>query len=223
MFTGLIECVGRVVAIDPRDYGRRLLIDPGDWGYAPEPGASIAVDGCCLTYAPAPADPETFAGKAPGRLLGFDVVQQTLARTTLGDLKPGDRVNLEACLTPTSRLGGHFVQGHVDGRGHVARIETADGHRITVRVPEELMPYIAPTGSIAVNGVSLTVAHVDVPGCTFSVALIPTTLQLTNMGDLAEDDAVNLEVDLLVKSAVHYLRHFAPELGGGADRAGGAS
>lgn len=217
MFTGLIESVGRVVAARPRDYGRRLLVDPGDWGYVPTPGASIAVDGCCLTYAPAPGDPEASAGEATERLLGFDVIHQTLERTTLGELGPGSRVNLEGCLTPSSRLGGHFVQGHVDARGRVSRIDTTgDGHRVSVGVPEAIMPYIVPTGSIALNGVSLTVADVDVPAHAFTVALIPTTLELTNLADLTEDAAVNVEVDLLVKSAVHYLQHFAS---GGETRA----
>lgn len=206
MFTGLVECVGRVVRVEDQPSGRRLVVDAGDWPYQPEPGASVAVEGCCLTHAPTTDASDDEAGN----VLCFDVVHQTLQRTTLGDLRTGSRVNLEGCVTPTTRLGGHFVQGHVDGVGRVTRVTTEQGHRVTVSVPSELMPYIVPTGSVAVNGVSLTLAAVDVPGSAFTVALIPTTLEATTFGDLREGDRVNLEVDVLVKSVVHYMQHFAP-------------
>ncbi|MEX2673609.1 MAG: riboflavin synthase [Phycisphaeraceae bacterium] len=203
MFTGLIERVGNVVAAENQPYGKRIIVDPGDWDYHPEPGASIAVNGCCLTYAPAESDERD-------QLLRFDVVQQTLDRTSLGQLQIGSRVNLEGCLTPSSRLGGHFVQGHIDATGTVQTIDTTHGHRVTIAPPPSLMPYIVPTGSIALDGVSLTVADVNVPLANFTVALIPTTLAMTTFDDLRENQPINIEVDLLVKSVVHYMQHYAP-------------
>jgi riboflavin synthase alpha subunit len=201
MFTGLIQAVGQVSSRASSEAGARLLISPGDWPHQPRPGDSIAVNGCCLTHAPQNAE-------GP-RVLAFDVVPQTLARTTLGELRPGDVVNLESCLTPSSPIGGHFVQGHIDGVADVQDLATCDGYRLTIRTEASLIRYIVPTGSIAVDGVSLTVAGVDPGACTFAVALIPTTLQHTTLGRRRAGDRVNIEVDVLVKAAVHYLENFS--------------
>lgn len=206
MFTGLVQDVGRVVEMVRRDSGARLIVACAGWGERTRPGDSIAVQGCCLTHAPPPE------GSAPPDedLLVFDVIAETLRKTTLGELMVGGRVNLEACLTPSTPIGGHFVQGHVDGLATVQRIEASDAeHRLTLGVDDELIRYIVPTGSVALDGVSLTVASVDPAAQRFDVALIPTTLRETTLGELREGDAVNFEGDVLVKSAIHYLRHFA--------------
>jgi riboflavin synthase alpha subunit/D-tyrosyl-tRNA(Tyr) deacylase len=201
MFTGLVQSCGVVASITPNPFGARLLIDPRGWTHQPAPGDSIAVNGCCLTFAPQPVDP-------PGGL-AFDVIQQTLAKTSLGSLAPGSRVNLESCLTPSTPIGGHFVLGHIDSAAIVHQVHAAaDQHRLTIHVDDSLIRWIIPAGSIAVDGVSLTVAAVDPARRLFEVALIPTTMQKTNLADRRPGDRVNLEGDVLVKSAVHYLRHF---------------
>ncbi len=207
MFTGLIQAVGRVASATPSPSGSRLMIDADGWHYRPAPGDSIAVNGCCLTHAP--QNDKGKNGDNP-HFLCFDVVQQTLRMTTLGQLKPGERVNLESCLTPSSPIGGHFVQGHVDGVGEVAAVSDRGGeYRLAVCTDEKLIRHIIPQGSIALSGVSLTVAAVDAARHTLDVALIPTTLQLTNLGDLQPGDRVNLEADILAKTIVHYLEHFS--------------
>ena len=201
MFTGLVQALGAVESLMPSDFGARLLINPRDWPHRPQPGDSIAVNGCCLTHAPQSGD--------RSGLLGFDVVHQSLDRTNLGGLKPGDTVNLESCLTPSTPIGGHFVQGHIDGVGTVENISTAAGeHRVTVRTDERLIRYIIPIGSVAVDGVSLTIAAVDPALRTFAVALIPTTLRATTLGQLQRGARVNIETDILSRTVVHYLENF---------------
>lgn len=195
MFTGLVQHVGRVASIRPSPAGATLVIDPMGWDHHPAQGDSIAISGCCLTVA-APAE--------PGRVLGFDVIHQTLRLTTLGGLKPGDRVNLEHAATPTTLLGGHIVQGHVDGVGQARRVETeTPGEwRVRIECPLALRRYLSPRGSVAVDGVSLTIAAVVEVG--FEVALIPTTLQRTTLGGIGPTPRpVNLEVDALVKAVVY--------------------
>jgi len=197
MFTGLIQHVGRVLASTELAGGRRLSVDAAAWRHRPGHGESIAVSGCCLTI----ADGDS---AAQGRL-EFDVIQRTLEATAIGALQRGGRVNLEHAVTPTTMLGGHIVQGHVDGVGLVSRVKRSDAeHRLWVDVPEELRDCIIDIGSIALNGVSLTVAEVTKTG--FGVALIPTTLAQTNLGDLAEGDRVNIETDYVAKTVVHWLR-----------------
>jgi riboflavin synthase len=196
MFTGIIQQLGRVVALDRNDFGAVLRVDPGDWRHRPALGDSIAVNGCCLTVAQTP-------------MLRFDVIRQTLDVTTLGDLNPGDEVNLEHAVSPTTMLGGHIVQGHVDALGHVIRV-TADDTQYRLRIePTDpaAMDCIIAKGSIAVSGVSLTVAQLG--ESWFEVALIPTTLQLTNLGRLREGDRVNLETDYVAKVVVNWLRRSA--------------
>lgn len=184
--------------VERRDtaYSIMLCVDVSQWSHRPGPGDSIAVSGCCLTVRP---------GEESSGVIAFDVIQETLRRTTLGCLQAGDAVNLEHAVTPQSLMGGHIVQGHVDGVGEIASIDTtADEHRIRLTIPSDLHPYIVPRGSIAVDGVSLTVAAVTEGGC--EIALIPTTLQLTTLGALSVGDVVNIETDYIAKLVVQSMR-----------------
>ncbi len=176
MFTGLVREVGKVVAFEDG----RLVVEATTAG---ELGDSISVDGVCLTVV------ETGGGR-----LAFDVVPETIARVKAF----GDRVNIEPALRAGDALGGHYVQGHVDGVGTVTAVEQErDGVRIRVEPPVELLRYFVEKGSVALEGVSLTVAAVDETG--FEVALIPHTLSATTLSRLASGDIVNLEVDVLAK------------------------
>jgi riboflavin synthase len=181
MFTGIVREVGRVVSFD----GGRLVVAAESTAAA---GDSVAVDGVCLTV-------------VDGSGLAFDVVSETLARTTLGGLEAGDGVNIEPALRAGDPLGGHYVQGHVDGVGRVRSL----GEPVWFDAPAELLRYLVEKGSIAVDGVSLTVAAVDDGG--FAVALIPHTLAETTLGGLAPGDGVNLETDVLAK----YVERLLPE------------
>lgn len=184
MFTGIVETAGRVRAARRTSKGVRLEVE-GPWKIPS--GASVAVGGVCLTA-------------LEGRGLAFDVIPETLKRTTLGELRPGARVNLERALAAGARLDGHIVQGHVDGTGVVESLSRKGGEAtLAVRVPPSLEDQIVPKGSIAVDGVSLTV--VDVKDGRFTVALIPTTLRRTTLGKLRKGDRVNLETDVLAKYA----------------------
>lgn len=180
------------------------MVNAPGWGTAATPplerGESISVSGCCLTLAEHPG--------ADARL-SFDVVPETLARTTLGTLRAGSGVNLERSVTPLTLLGGHLVQGHVDGTGVVDRIDRGDGWRVRVSPGRELMEYVAPKGSIAVEGVSLTIAALEPGSGWFEVALIPTTLAVTTLGELRAGHRVNIECDIVVKSMVHWMRHYS--------------
>lgn len=194
MFTGLIEGQGqireRVWAADGA--GQRLTVSH-PFGTAPEIGESIAVMGTCLTVVT--ADSEGFTA---------DLHPATLARTTLGRLPPGAPVNLERAATPSSRLGGHLVQGHVDGVGTVLSLDDQDGgRRLRLSLPQEMTAYVVPRGSLAVDGVSLTVA--DLEGTTAAFALVPHTLSVTTLGCLGPGDAVNLEIDVIAKYVAHLL------------------
>ena len=182
MFTGLIQFVSRVSEIVETDAGKRFFIDAS---FQVEVGESVAVDGACLTA----VNKGSFVA---------DVIPETLGVTTLGDLEVGSSVNLERALRAGDRLGGHFVQGHVDGMGTVLNvIDDNDGRRIEITPPLPLLKYIAHKGSIAINGVSLTVSKVK--DDAFEIALIPHTLENTNLGDLQIDSKVNLEVDMLAR------------------------
>ncbi len=197
MFTGLVEATGKLVARTPRGPGARLVIAAPLEG-ALELGESISVGGCCLTVDAVTKD-------------GFeaDASAETLAKTTLGGLAVGSRVNLERALRLDSRLGGHIVSGHVDGVGSlVSREPLGDAERVVFRAPEELMRFIAPKGSIAVDGVSLTVN--EVKGETFEVALIPRTQNETSLRDIAPGGAVNLEIDLLARYVLRLMQAPAP-------------
>jgi riboflavin synthase len=203
MFTGLVEEIGHVLDIDGDAAGARLAIAATRVREDVAIGDSIAVDGVCLTVVS--FDDAGFA---------VDVVAETLRRTALGERAPGDGVNLERALQVGDRLGGHIVQGHVDGTGEVSRVDPdGDGSRITIASPHELLRYVVEKGSITVNGVSLTVASRDDDG--FAVALIPHTLGETTLGALTLGRRVNLEVDIVAKYVDALV---APYAGGGGDR-----
>ncbi len=187
MFTGLVECTGTVVSFEANGDGRRLRISAAAYADQLELGESIAVNGCCLTAA-------EFANEE----IIFDILNETLNRTNLGALEPGRRVNLERALAANARLGGHFVQGHVDGTSSLVRIESIGTDLgLTFRMPVNAEQYFISKGSIAVNGVSLTVADLDED--SFRVWIIPHTKTQTNLGDLADGESVNLEYDVLAK------------------------
>ena len=188
MFTGIIESIGHIAALEPRGSDMRIRIDSGKLDLSDvKLGDSIAVNGVCLT-----------AVELPGDGFWADVSGETLTRTNMGKLKLGDRVNLEKALTPTTRLGGHLVSGHVDGVGEVIS-RHADGRSVKFRiqVPAELAKYIAEKGSICVDGISLTVNAVD--GVIFDLNIVPHTLQETTMEGFKPGTRVHLEVDLIAR------------------------
>jgi riboflavin synthase len=201
MFTGLVQATGAVAELRPSTQGVRLLIDPRPWPSVPALGDSICVSGCCLTLATPPA-----AG-----LWVFDVVPETLAKTTLGIWTPGAKVNLEPSATPATLLGGHIVQGHVDGIGDVVSVVRDGEYRVRVRPPEALMEFLSPKGAICVDGVSLTIAALNPDQGWFEVALIPTTLEKTTLSLLKPGDRCNLEADAMAKTIVHWLKHYGPK------------
>ena len=189
MFTGIIEERVTVAEAGPRlaVTSRKVVMDS-------DPGASIAVNGVCLTVIEASAPSKDGAEG----LLKFDLSEETLARTSLGALGPGHPVNLERPLSLQSRLGGHMVQGHVDGVAEVLAVkDVRDGRDVQVELPPQLRRYVARKGSIAVDGVSLTVAEVG--DGRFRVSLVPFTLDVTSLGTIRPGDRVNLEVDVLAK------------------------
>ena len=188
MFTGIIEAVGQIQSMQPRGGDVRLYVktaglDLGDVKL----GDSIAVNGVCLT-----------AVELPGDGFWADVSGETIRRTALSRLKDGSRVNLEKALTPSSRLGGHLVSGHVDGVGKVLSLEEdARSWHFRIEAPAELARYIAEKGSITVDGISLTVNSVD--GAVFDLNIVPHTMQQTVMGEYQPGSPVNLEVDLIAR------------------------
>ncbi len=187
MFTGIIEEVGRVRAISPRGSALVLRIEAATVREGIKPADSIAVNGTCLTVVEVDED-----------ALGFDVIPETLSKTALGALRPGDAVNLERAMRVGDRLGGHFVQGHVDGVGIVTEVETeGEWYMLSFSAPDTVKRYLIPHGSITVNGVSLTVARMRDDG--FTVGLIPHTLENTDLGAKKVGDPVNLEADMLGK------------------------
>ncbi len=188
MFTGIIQATGEIRALERRDGDARLSIGVGrlDMGDVAL-GDSIAVNGVCLTVV-----------EFDARSFVADVSSETLACTTLGDLAPGARVNLEKALTPTTRLGGHLVSGHVDGVGEVLqRWSDARSERFRIRAPKDLAKYIAAKGSICVDGISLTVNRVE--GAEFELNIVPHTLSETAMGEFTAGRRVNLEVDVIAR------------------------
>ncbi len=189
MFTGLVEGQGFLHLLTQEPDGLRLTIDPGDAFSADETalGDSISICGCCLTVV-----------QQDGNLLDFQAGSETLSKTSLGGFAEGDRVNLERALAVGARLGGHFVQGHVDGVGTVDLIDrSGDWVDMWFRVPPEMTRLMVPKGSIAVDGISLTLVNVEAD--RFSVALIPHTLEVTTLGCRQVGDTVNLELDVLGK------------------------
>ena len=188
MFTGIITAVGRVRSVAPIAAGRdmRLVIEQS-WAEPPAIGASIACSGCCLTAVALGAD-----------WFAVDASAETLAHTILGAWQPGSPVNLERALRVGDELGGHIVSGHVDGVGEIlSRAPENASTRFRIRVPATLSRFIAPKGSVAVNGISLTVNEVE--GDVFGVNIIPHTLEHTDLGSLAAGSPVNIEIDTLAR------------------------
>ena len=186
MFTGLIADLGEIAAIDRTGDGVRLTVATRLAAELSE-GDSIAVNGVCLT-----------ATAVAGGAFGAEVMNETLRLSSLAEVRPGTRVNLELALRPSDRLGGHVVHGHVDATGSVCSV-TADGfaRRVRIGAPEDVLRYVVHKGSITVDGVSLTVAGCDSE--SFAVSLIPETLERTNLGSVQVGAIVNLEVDVLAK------------------------
>lgn len=202
MFTGLVEEKGVVTALEPMGDSVRLSVRGAvvttDAGH----GDSIAVNGCCLTVTA--IDDDTFSA---------DVMAESLAKTSLGDLAVGDEVNLERAVAAGQRLGGHIVQGHVDGTGRlIDREHTPHWDVLRFQLPRDLARYLVPKGSVTVDGTSLTVVDVidddtEIGGAWFSVSLIPTTLADTVLGARSPGDRVNLEVDILAKYVERLVNH----------------
>jgi riboflavin synthase len=202
MFTGIVADVGIVEGLDSGPQGARLHVRTALASQLSE-GASVAVNGACLTAAAIEDN-------------GFeaDVMNQTLEQTSLGELSAGDRINLELPLRAGDRLGGHLVQGHVDGTGEVAEVaEDGVARRVTVSTPAELLRYVVERGSVAVDGVSLTVAALTDDG--FEVSLAPETLERTTLGEAAPGRRVNLELDVIGRYVERLLSGFRDRGGPG--------
>ncbi len=192
MFTGLVESTGRVRSIEPRGEQARLMIEIPFASELAE-GESVAVNGVCLT-----------AVARDHQSAAFDVLRQTLVVTSLGDLTPGSTVNLERALRMGDRFGGHFVLGHVDGTGEITALEpTGQDHRLTLRLPQDLVPYCIDKGSLAIDGISLTIASIEDDLATFWI--IPHTFERTNLHARQVGNRVNLEADVLAKHVAKLL------------------
>jgi riboflavin synthase len=187
LFTGIIEELGKIASLERRAAGVRLVVAAKVVAGGTGEGDSIAVNGVCLT-----------ALDVTSNSFAADVSQETLDRSTLGALTPGAAVNLERAVTPATRLGGHIVQGHVDGRGHfLSAVRNGDFWTVRISYPQELARYFVYKGSVAVEGISLTIAALT--DDHFEIAVIPKTWQLTNLSVLKAGDAVNLEADIIAK------------------------
>jgi riboflavin synthase len=187
VFTGIVRERGTLVAADPTEAGRRLVVEAPTTASETVIGDSVSVDGVCLTA----------TDVADGRVT-FDAVPETLSRSTLGRLDVGDEINVEPALRAGEPLGGHYVQGHVDGVGRVRALDReGDSLRVTIEAAPELLRYCVEKGSVAVQGVSLTITALHDEA--FSVALIPHTLEVTTLGTVAIGDDLNIEVDVLAK------------------------
>ena len=198
MFTGIIETTGTVRSIEARGDLTRLGIEAASIASEVAIGDSVAVNGTCLTVT-----------GTQGSVVHFDAVVETLEKTALGDLAAGSRVNLERALVAGGRLDGHIVQGHVDGVGRVRGLERAGNDvRLAIDCPEEIRQFLLEKGSVAIDGVSLTVVDVDDAG--FDVALIPLTLEHTTLGERSVGERVNLEADVLGKYVKSYLDRVVP-------------
>jgi len=187
LFTGIVEHVGRIESLERGPEGGRLRIHAGPLSESLAIAGSVAVNGCCLTVV-----------ELANEAFAADLSSETLKRTAFGEMKPGGRVNLERPLTAGKELGGHFMQGHVDGIGRVARLAPEGANWwLGVRVPPEVERYVVMKGSIAIDGISLTVA--SLADGVAEVAIIPYTYEHTNLRGLVPGDAVNLEADILAK------------------------
>lgn len=194
MFAGIIEGTRPVTALKKQSDGIKIHIDLQDLSLDVKFGDSIAIDGVCLTVA-----------ELNKTVATFHIMTETLRKTTLGSLEVGTLVNIERSLTANTRVHGHFVQGHVFGLGEITeRVDTEKEFKLWINAGP-LMKYIAPVGSVAVNGVSLTVA--EIRDNEFAIALIPVTLKLTNLGGLHKGAQVNLEPDMIARQIIHFLEH----------------
>jgi len=199
MFTGIVEETGEVAALEQRERGRRLAVIGNLTVFDVSIGDSLAISGCCLTVT-----------EHEGSTVFFDLLEETIACTAFAQLKPGDRVNIERSMAAGGRLGGHFVSGHVDETGKVAVFEQRGGnHYLQIEVDPESTKYLAPKGSVTIDGVSLTVCEVE--DGKFSVWLIPHTSAVTTLGQLEPGGLVNLEFDILAKYVESILTHRATE------------
>jgi riboflavin synthase len=187
VFTGIVRELGRVARVEGGDDGRRIFLETPRTALEIGVGDSVALNGCCLT-----------AEIVDGGMIQFHAVAETVRRTTLGELREGDEVNVEPALRAGDPLGGHYVQGHVDGVGRVQSVEAeGEGLRVFVEAGPEIVRYCVEKGSVTVDGVSLTVA--EIADDAFGVMLIPHTLEATNLSRLVPGRRVNLEVDVLAK------------------------
>lgn len=196
MFTGIIEEVGRVLALEDASGKRRLTISAAQVTRELKKGDSVAVSGVCLTAVDVADD-----------RFGADLAAETVARTSLSRLEPQSLVNLELPTRADSRLGGHVVQGHVDGVARLLsldRLPNAEDYWLTIEIPAELAKYVVGKGSIAIEGISLTVAHIE--AATVAVAIIPHTFAATNLRSLQTGDPLNIEVDIIAKYTEKMLR-----------------
>ncbi|GEP38547.1 riboflavin synthase subunit alpha [Nocardioides psychrotolerans] len=201
MFTGIVEELGTVAAVEDQGDAIRLTVRASTVLSDAGLGDSISVNGCCLTVV-----------SHDGVQWTADVMQETLDKTSLQGVKPGDRVNLERAVTAEKRLGGHIVQGHVDGVGHVVRRSPSEHWEVVeISMPPELGRYLVDKGSITVDGVSLTV--VEAHDTTFTVSLIPETLARTTLGSRQPGDRVNLEVDIIAKHVEKLVRAYTQDAG----------
>jgi len=212
MFTGIVQALGIVLVAAETAAGKRLTVSLAELADAPiTAGDSVCVSGVCLTV----------VKKANGAA-HFDVVTETLKHTTLGQKIPQDRVNLELSLRGDSFVGGHFVQGHVDAVGTVVGVkQDPRDWRLTIQVPAGAGRHIIPKGSVTVEGVSMTVAEVGDKGNTFTLAVIPTTLEKTTLSGQVVGDKVNIETDILARTVVHYLEQMHAVDGAGRAGHGG--
>ena len=199
MFTGLIEAICVVKSARPNAGGVSLTVELGNLAEQCKIGDSIAMNGVCLTVA-----------ELTGSLATFELSTETLARSTLGKLKPSSKVNVEQAMKPTDRFGGHFVQGHVDGTATIKAIKRqGDFADIEFAAQPELLSQMVVKGSVAVDGISLTTAGLN--RSSFSVALIPQTLKKTTLGTAKVGDTVNIETDIIVKTIKSYLDKILPQ------------
>ena len=197
MFTGIVEEIGTVESIHPGDQSIRLTLSLRKTGTGLKVGDSLSVNGCCLTVA-------ELATKGRAKTAQFDLLQETWRLTNLQDCRAGSLVNLERSLEAGGRLGGHFVTGHIDGMGKIVSWEQkGEDHQLQIAGPDEVMRYIVHKGSVAVDGISLTVAAVEKE--TFTIWIIPHTFEETALKERAVGDSVNLESDILGK----YVERFA--------------
>jgi riboflavin synthase len=203
MFTGIVEGTGKVLEVEERSGGRALRVDVGDFAGRLRIGGSVSLNGCCTTVV-----------KKDQRSFTTELMEITLQKTNLGDVKAGDPLNLEFPMTLGAELGGHLVQGHVDGVGEVMDVQTLEGsHVARIRLPHFLTKYVVATGSVAVNGVSMTVAEIE--GDVLTLGIIPHTWEVTNFHRFVRGLRVNIEVDLIGKYIEKLLPDLWTRLGGG--------